>query len=41
MGEKEKSWGWYNLKYDLAETIIPKLETYLNEFSNGGMSIPP
>ena len=39
--EKEiKSWDWYNLKYDLAELIIPKLETYLIEYSKGGMSIP-
>ena len=40
MGKEEESCGWYNLKYDLAETIIPKLETYLNEYSKGGMSIP-
>lgn len=34
------SWKWYNLKYDLAELIIPKLETYLTEYSKEGMSIP-
>ena len=39
--EKEiGSWGWYDLKYELAELIIPKLEVYLTEYSKGGMSIP-
>ncbi len=40
MEKRTKEWGWYNLKYDLAESIIPKLETYLIEYSKGGMSIP-
>ncbi len=40
MEKKTEAWGWYNLKYDLAKSIIPKLETYLIEYSKGGMSIP-
>ena len=27
MEKGTEEWGWYNLKYDLAESIIPKLET--------------
>ena len=40
MEKATEEWGWYNLKYDLSESIIPKLETYLVEYSKGGMSIP-
>jgi len=40
MVKQTEAWGWYNLKYDLSESIIPKLETYLVEYSKGGMSIP-
>ena len=40
MKKVTESWSWCSIKYDLAETIIPKLENYLSEYSKGGMSIP-
>ena len=40
MKKESEAWGQYNLKYDLAEIIIPKLETYLIEYSKGGTSLP-
>lgn len=40
MQEDIESWGWYNLKYDLAEVIIPKLESYLGGYLNTGVALP-
>ncbi len=40
MSKEIDQWSWGDLKYDLAETIIPKLENYLNEYSSKGFSIP-
>jgi len=40
MEKKQETWGWFNLKYELAEMIVPKLETYQTEYSKKGMSIP-
>lgn len=37
---KKESWGWFDLKYDLAELIIPKLENYKKRYIDEGMSIP-
>ena len=36
----EDTWQWYDLKCDLAEIIIPKLENYKKEYNQKGMSIP-
>ena len=40
MVKETDQWSWGNLKYDLAESIIPKLENYLVEYSKNGYSIP-
>ena len=31
---------WYNIKYELADLIIPKLEAYRQGYINEGISIP-
>jgi len=37
---QDKKGEWFNLKYDLAELIIPKLEQYKTGYLKEGMSIP-
>lgn len=37
---EDNSWGWYSLKYDLAESILPKLENYKKGYLKEGMCIP-
>ena len=34
------TWPWYELKYDLAETILPKLERYKTKYAKEGVSAP-
>ena len=36
---KPDAWGWYQLKNDLAELIIPKLEAYRKGYNEDGMCI--
>lgn len=37
---EKQNWEWYCLKYDLAESIIPKLERYKSSYMKEGLSIP-
>lgn len=36
---EDNTWGWYNLKYELAESIIPKLENYKKGYLKEGQCI--
>ncbi len=36
----DEEYPWYQLKYSIAEFMIPKLEDYKNNYQKTGMSIP-
>ena len=40
MEKENPEYEWYNLKYQLAEFIIPKLEMYKTQYIKEGMCIP-
>lgn len=40
MVEELEEYPWYNLKYSIAEFMIPKLEEYKHQFISSGACIP-
>ncbi len=38
--EETGKWGWYDLKYEIAELLIPRLTQYKAKFLQEGVAIP-